>query len=299
MKVLVSGATGLIGHALKDQLEARGDTVITLTRTPERVSGPAARWDPTKGQLDPRALDGVSAVVHLAGENIAKRWTQAQKRKILESRTLSTRLLAEAVAKHVGSTSVFVSCSAIGIYGSEHEGDVDESTSPGSGFLSRVCTAWEAEAQTARNAGVRVVHPRIGIVLSPKGGALAELLPPFRLGLGGPMGSGRQTMSWIGIQDTVGLLLHAIDRPEVSGPLNVTAPHPVTNLTFARTLAKVISRPAALPLPGFALKILMGSELAEGLFLNGARVVPRAAEATGYRFQHPKLEGCLRGMNLS
>lgn len=296
MKVLISGATGLIGGALAKALRARGDSVVTLTRHPERAEPPAVGWDPLAKRLDPEALRGVDAAVHLAGESIASgRWTEAQKHRIRESRVAGTSLLAETLAGLDSGPRVLISASAIGYYGDRGEAPLDEEAGPGSTFLAEVCVAWERAAEAARQAGLRVVHPRIGVVLAKEGGALAKMLPAFKLGLGGKIGSGRQYMSWIALEDVVGLLLHALDRKDLAGPLNSTAPEPVTNERFTQRLGSVLSRPTLVPLPGFAAKLVLG-QMADELLLASARVVPAKAVATDYQFRRPDLEDALRAV---
>lgn len=290
MRVLVSGATGLIGGALKARLEARGDEVVTLTRRPERVEGPAVGWDLEAKRLDEGALDGIEAVIHLAGESIAaERWTAAHKSRVLKSRVQSTVLLAEAIAKATPKPKVFVSASAIGFYGSRGAERLDEEAEVGEGFLADVCLAWETAAQPARNAGVRVVHPRIGIVLSETGGALEKMVLPFRMGMGGKIGSGAQYMPWISLRDVVGILMLGLDDEKIEGPLNATAPEPATNLEFTRALGQALARPTLVPLPGFAAKLALGSEMADQLLLSSTRAVPSKALAHGYAFEDADL----------
>ncbi|MEL6184356.1 MAG: TIGR01777 family oxidoreductase [Myxococcota bacterium] len=296
MRILVSGATGLIGGALRSALIDRGDTVVTLTRRPRQAPAPAVGWDLSTGHLEAGALEDVDAVIHLAGEGIAAtRWNEAHKRRVLESRTLSTKLLADALAASARPPRVFISASAIGFYGHRGDARLDEGSERGQGFLSDVCVAWEAAAEPARAAGIRVVHPRIGIVMAPDGGALDKMLLPFKMGLGGRVGSGRQYMSWIGLSDVVGLVLHALDR-EVEGPLNVTAPEPVTNADFTHALGTALNRPTLVPLPAFAAKVALGSEMAEALLLSSTRAVPQKALDTGFTFQEPDLPTLLRSM---
>lgn len=294
MKVLISGATGLVGTALSQALRDRGDAPVTLTRSPDRAEGPAVGWDPNRSELDLGDVEGFDAVVHLAGESIASgRWTAEQKRRIQESRTKGTALLADALARADAPPSVFVSASAIGFYGDRGDEPLEETADPGKTFLAEVCMAWEAAAEAARQAGVRVVHPRIGVVLAADGGALPKMLLPFKLGMGGRIGSGDQYMPWVGLDDVVGLILHAIDHAEVRGPMNVTAPEPVTNAAFTRALGKVLGRPTFVPLPAFAAKLALG-EMADELLLSSARVLPRVALDTGYRFRFSDVETCLR-----
>ena len=298
MKVLVTGGTGFIGRHLVKRLLARGDDVTVLSRNPSGATRqlPATRilaWDPMAGPPAESALDSIEAVVNLAGDSIAKgRWTEAKKKKIRESRTIATRNLVAGIASGQTRPRVLVSGSAIGYYGPHGDEVLDETAPPGVDFLAGVSKDWEAEARAAERTGARVCVIRTGIVLGAGGGALQAMLMPFRLGLGGPSGSGRQWMSWIHIDDQCGLILHAIDRADVSGVINVTAPNPVQNRQFAKTLGNALNRPAVLPAPAFALRLLLG-EMADALLLTGQRVVPRNALATGYRFAHPFLDDAL------
>ncbi|MBX2811506.1 MAG: TIGR01777 family oxidoreductase [Myxococcales bacterium] len=293
MHVLMSGATGLIGRSLRSALEARGDTVTVLSRRPEAIEGSALGWDPYAGKLPGSAMEKADAVVHLAGEPIVSgRWTAEHKRRVRDSRVLSTQLLAEAVVSAKKKPAVFVSASAIGFYGDRGSLAVDENAEPGKNFLAKVCIAWEAESERVRQANIRVVNPRIGIVLSKHGGALAKMMTPFRLGIGGPLGSGNQYMSWIGLEDTVGLLLHALDTPTIDGPMNVVAPCPVTNVAFTSALGQALKRPTFMAVPRFALRAAMG-EMADELLLTSIHVLPKVAEDTGYTFRHRELGVCL------
>lgn len=293
MHILMSGATGLVGGALRSALERRGDTVVALSRNPEKAKAPALGWDPAQGQISEDALREVDAVIHLAGEPIASgRWTAEHKQKVRKSRVLSTQLLSKAVAESPNKPKVFISASAIGFYGERGAEVVDEQSEPGKNFLAKVCIAWEAEAERARQAQVRVVHPRIGIVLARSGGALAKMLTPFRLGLGGRLGSGDQYMSWIALDDVVGLLIHALDNPNLVGPINLTAPNAVTNQEFTSALGQSLGRPTVLPVPTFALRAALG-EMADELLLSSMRVKPSIAESSGYTFKHPDLKTCL------
>jgi uncharacterized protein (TIGR01777 family) len=297
MRIAISGASGLVGQALVPFLTTAGHRVDRLVRREAR--GPdEIRWDPAAGTVDLAALEGVDAVIHLAGENVGDgRWTEARKRAILESREQGTATIANAIAKLSRPPSVFVSASASGYYGSDATGDAArecaEDAPSGSDFLAEVCRRWEAAAEPARAAGVRVVHPRIGVVLDARGGALAKLLTPFRLGLGGRVGDGRQWMSWIAMEDLLGALLHLLATPTLSGPVNLGAPEPVQQATFAKTLGRAIGRPSFMPLPGFAVKAMFG-EMGETIVLGGTRMVPKALLASGFRFAFPDLEGALR-----
>jgi len=293
MKVVVTGASGLIGSALVPRLERAGHLVTCLTRGPAR-HGVSAFWNPSTGEVSPGALDGVDSVVHLAGESIASgRWTEVKKEKIRDSRVLGTRRLAETLASLPTPPRTLVTSSAIGFYGDRGEERLDEAAIPGVGFLPDVCEAWEAATEPAQNQGVRVVHLRTGIVLTAAGGALAKMLTPFKLGLGGVIGSGRQYMSWITIDDLLGALLFGLTTDVLRGPVNAVAPVPVTNLEFTKTLGHVLRRPSVFPLPAFAARLAFG-EMADGLLLASARVYPSALDLAGFRFSYPTLEGALR-----
>lgn len=298
MHVAITGSSGFLGTALTSFLTAGGHEVTRIVRRPPTGSG-EIRWDPQAGELDPEALRGVDAIVHLAGEGIAeRRWTDAQKRRILESRTTGTTLIARTMAALAGDGGqgprTLVSVSAIGYYGDRGDEVLTTDAGPGSGFLPDVCVAWEAAADPARQAGIRVVHPRIGIVQSPDGGALGRSLPLFKLGLGGRFGSGRQYWSWITRDDVVGVIHHALVAPDLSGAINATAPNPVTNAEFTRILGRVLGRPAVLPIPKAGPAALLGFELAGDLLFSSARVLPENVLASGYNFQHPTLEAGLR-----
>ncbi|MEY3701094.1 MAG: hypothetical protein RI891_386, partial [Gemmatimonadota bacterium] len=251
------------------------------------------RWDPARGQLDAAALDGVDAVVHLAGENVGARWTAARRRAIVDSRIQGTRLIAETIAKMPRKPEVLVSASAIGIYGVRGDEWLDESSTLGDDFLAEVGTQWEAATAPAREAGVRVVHLRIGIVLAAGGGALGKMLLPFQLGIGGVLGTGRQWMSWISREDLIGAIHHAIQTPSLAGPVNAVAPTPVTNREFTKGLGRVLRRPTIAPVPAIVLRALFG-EMAEGTVLASQRVRPAALEASGFDFLHRTLEDALR-----
>jgi uncharacterized protein (TIGR01777 family) len=295
MDVVVSGSHGLIGRALVEALAGAGHRPIRLVRGAS-TEADTVRWDPAGGTIDARALDGVDAVVHLAGEGIAeKRWTAEQKRKILESRTRGTSLLAETLAGLANPPRVLVSASAIGYYGERGDDVLTEDEPPAATFIGEVVTAWEAAAAPAAAAGIRVAHPRTGIVLSTKGGALAESLPIFKLGIGGRFGSGRQYWSWISLHDEVRGLLWLLDH-EVSGPVNFTAPEPVTNAVFAKALGKALHRPAVFPIPKLGPAIKLGRELAQELLYTSSRVVPAELLASGFTFDHPDIDTALHAV---
>lgn len=296
MDVLVSGSTGLIGSALVRALRARGDRVRRLRRGTTSDPDDFA-WDIGAGTIDGAALDGVDAVVHLAGEGIGeKRWTDEQKRAIRESRTQGTALLSRAVTASASKPSVFVSASAIGYYGNRGDEALTEDSPPGDDFLARVCVEWEQAARPVADAGVRTVWVRTGIVLDAGGGALNRMVLPFKLGLGGRIGSGRQYMSWITLGDEVRAILHLLDDATVHGPVNLTAPNPATNREFTSTLGRVLHRPTLLPTPLLPLKALYGGELVEHLLLFSQRVQPAALSSHGFDFAHPQLESALRAV---
>lgn len=292
MDVLISGATGLIGSALVADLEAGGHRTTRLTRSPKEPGD--VGWDPLAGEIDAARLGGHDAVVHLAGESIAEgRWNAEKKRRIMESRERGTRLLAETLAGLPEPPEVMVSISAVGYYGDRGDEVLTEESPPGSDFLAEVCKVWEAAADPAREAGIRVVHLRLGIVLSPKGGALGTTLPIFKLGGGGRIGNGRQWWSWVALDDVVGAIVHALENDSVEGPVNVGAPNPLTNAEYTRVLGRVLNRPTIFPLPAPAARLALG-EVADALLLASQRMEPARLAATGYTFRYPELEGALR-----
>ncbi len=295
MKILITGASGLIGQALTKQLNASGHTTVAAVRREPRRND-EVQWNPATGEMSPSAFDGVDAVVHLAGAGIGdKRWTDSYKMEILQSRTLGTALLADTMASLDKKPSVFLSGSAIGIYGVRDDKELGEDAAIGTGFLADVCRDWEAASASASAAGIRTVLLRTGIVLSPKGGALKKQLPLFKLGLGGKFGNGKQWQSWISITDEVNAIIHLLTS-NLSGAVNLTAPTAVTNAEFTRVLASVVSRPAILPIPSFGPKLLLGGELADALLFTGQRVVPNALVADGFHFAHPTLDVALRAL---
>lgn len=297
MKILVSGSSGLVGSALVPVLRSAGHEVIRLVRSSSAPSGPGdstVQWNPETGELDGSRLEGIEAVIHLAGENIAaRRWTAAQKARIRDSRVRGTALLSDRLANLSQPPATLVAASAIGFYGDRGDELLSEDSSSGNDFLSEVCRQWEAASLPAEEKGIRVVRLRLGIVLSPRGGALAKMLLPFKLGAGGKIGSGQQYLSWIVLDDAVGALCRALADSNLSGPVNAVAPNPATNLEFTKTLGKVLSRPTLFPMPAFAARIAFG-EMAEALLLAGSRVEPRRLADSGYSFRYPTLEGALR-----
>lgn len=296
MHVAISGASGLIGKALGAALAARGDRVSRFVRRPHARDAHEIAWHPTDGSLDAGALAEVDACVHLAGENVGDgRWSAERKAAIRESRVLGTRTLVDALGRAAPRPRVLVSASAIGYYGADR-GDAlcDEASPPGDDFLADVCAAWEAEASRAERFGVRVVRPRLGVVLTPEGGALERLVGPFKAGLGGKVGGGRQWFSWVTLADVVRALVFALDTEALSGPANVVA-GAVTQADFARALGQALGRPAFMPLPGFAVKLLLG-EMGRTLLLGGQRVVARALAERGFTFSDTELEPALRSL---
>jgi uncharacterized protein len=290
--IAITGAGGLIGSALVASLGASGHRVTRLVRRPPREGG-EAQWDPETGRIDSALLEGVDAIVHLAGEGIADhRWTEKRKRLILDSRVRGTGLIARTAASLSRPPRVLVSASAMGVYGDRGDTLLDEASAPGTDFLANVCQAWESAAEPADAAGIRVVHPRFGIVLSRHGGALARQLPFFRAGIGGPLGSGRQWLSCVSLQDVVGSIIHMIDSPDTRGPLNVVCEEPARSREFARTLGRLLRRPAFAPVPAFALRLIFG-ELADAALLASQRGMPSGLTRSGYQLRHPRLNQAL------
>jgi hypothetical protein len=293
MRILISGASGLIGGALRPALVADGHSTAALVRRP--AAGDQVQWDPACS-LDPRAIEQFDAIVHLAGKNIAGRWTDKFKREVRESRVQGTRTLATAAAesfRQTGNPRIFVAASAIGFYGDRGDEELTEASPRGAGFLADVCQEWEDAAASAAEAGVRVVHLRIGVVLTKDGGALRAMLPAFRFGLGGPVGDGRQYMSWVTLADVVGAFQFALTNNQVTGPANIVAPQPVRNREFVSALGAALHRPAVFPLPAFVVKALFG-EMGESLLLASARVEPTQLLTSGFQFAHPDLTDALR-----
>ena len=298
MKVAVTGSSGFVGKALVAALRERGDDVLRIVRSFGGVSARerVAVWHPASGEIEAAKLEGVDAVVHLAGESIAGVWTPGKKRSIRESRVQGTSLLAQTIARLKQKPRVLVSVSGMNYYG-ERPGavPVDETSPPGEGFLAEVAVAWEKAADAARHAGIRVVHPRFGNVLHPSGGMLKVLLPLYKLGLGAKFGSGDQMWPWIARDDLIRALLFAIERDDISGPVNFVAPEAVSNATFTEEVARAVERPSVLKVPAFALRVMPGN-MADNLLLGGANIVPRKLESAGFEFEHPRLREALESM---
>ena len=293
MNILITGASGLLGSALCKILKARNDTPFSLVRRTQQ-SNTEITWAPDKGQIDTASMPSLDAVVHLAGENIAGgRWTAKRKKRIYDSRVDGTHLLTSTLANLDHKPHTLISASAMGYYGHRGAEELTENSPAGTGFLSDVCQAWEQAAQPAIDAGIRTVFPRIGMVLTPKGGALNKMLLPFKLGLGGVVGPGTQYMSWVSLTDLINIILFAIDTPNLEGPINAVAPNPVTNREFTKTLGRVLSRPTLIPLPAFAARLVLG-EMAEALLLASTRVLPAQLQSTDFSFSHPTLEPTLQ-----
>lgn len=300
MRVLVTGASGTIGQALCDALFARGDDVVGLTRDPGRAREANPRvdwrkWDPTLERPDPAAFEGVDGVVHLLGERIDQRWTDEAKERIMESRRQGTHNLVQTIAGLENPPQVLVSQSAVGYYGDRGDDLVDESQGPGSTFDSEVVKAWEAAAHELDATGVRLAIVRTGQVLSPQGGMLKEMLPPFKLGVGGPLAGGGQYLAWVHIEDEIGILLWALNDENVSGVVNASSPNPATNKEFSKALGRALNRPAVMPVPGFVLDAKFGREFGQVL-RGGARVIPKRTEELGYKFSYPDLDEALRDL---
>jgi uncharacterized protein (TIGR01777 family) len=288
MRILITGASGFIGRQLTAALARQRHEVYRLSRAAVDPADPRGfHWDPAAGSIDETALEGVDAVVHLAGEGIAeRRWSPAVKQRIIDSRVQATRVLLDAISRRQAKPRAFIAASAIGFYGDRGSEDLDESSPAGQGYLAETCQAWEAETAKAAELGLRLVQARIGVVLGREGGALGKMLLPFKLGLGGRIGSGRQYMSWIAIHDLVRALLFFIENAETSGVYNLTAPNPVTNAQFTLSLGRALSRPAVLPMPAFAAKLAFG-EMAQDLLIGGQKVLPTRLKAAGFQWESP------------
>ncbi|HEV2281538.1 MAG TPA: TIGR01777 family oxidoreductase [bacterium] len=292
MRVVITGSHGLIGSAVTSALRARGDQVVRLVRG-EAGGADEIAWQPDGGRIDAARLEGIDAAVHLAGASLASRWTPEQKQAIRKSRLLGTGLVARALAGLAGRPRVLVSASAVGYYGNRGDEVLTEASEPGTGFLADVCREWEAAADPARRAGIRVAHPRFGVALAGSGGILAKIVPIFKLGAGGPLGHGRQYLPWVAIDDAVDAVLLALDRAELDGPVNVVAPHAVTNREFTAALGHAIGRPAVIPVPAAALRALFG-EMADEALMVSQRVEPARLAGAGYAFRFAELEPALR-----
>ena len=294
MRVVISGASGFVGSALSQHLESKGHTVSPMVRRSPKPG--QIYWNILQGELDTEALEGADAVVHLAGESIAgARWTAEKRRRIMDSRVQGTRLLAGAIAGLKHKPKVMVSASAIGFYGNGEDAIQTEDSPPGDNFLAEICQAWEAETLVAHDAGVRVVNFRVGIVLAPHGGALKEMLPVFRMGGGGPLGGGKQWISWITLDDIVRAIEYCIETEAVSGPVLAVAPNPARQRDFAKALGRALNRPAFIPAPAFGIRLAMG-EMGQQLLLEGQRCHPEQLKQFGFVWNHPELDGALQAL---
>lgn len=292
MRIGVTGSTGLVGTSLVSILEAKGHQVVPIVR--RNPGGSEIHWDPERGKLNVNDLAGLDGVVHLAGENIAAgRWTAALKQRIRDSRVVGTTLLCERMAATVPRPSFLICASAIGFYGERGTSPVDEQDEAGQGFLAETCREWESACQPARDDGIRVVNLRIGVVLSPKGGALQKMLTPFKLGGGGRVGNGKQFWSWVALDDVTGAIVHAIENGSLTGPVNAVSPQAVDNATFTKVLGKVLKRPTLVPMPAFAARLALG-EMADELLLSSIHVKPTVLSDSGYEFQYADLDAALR-----
>jgi uncharacterized protein len=291
-RVAITGATGLIGTGIVRRLEEAGDQTIRLTRRPPTSTVTQAQWSIEEGLVNPSRLEGAYGVIHLAGESIVGRWSEDKKRRIRDSRVKGTRKLCQDLAALSDKPAVLVCASATGYYGDRGDEVLDEASAPGEGFLADVCKEWESATSPAAEAGIRVVNVRTGVVIAREGGALANMLLPFKAGVGGKVGSGKQYWSWISLDDITGVFVKALNDESISGPLNGTSPNPVTNAEFTRVLGEVLHRPTILPLPGFAARMVLG-QMADDLLLASARVLPRGLQTSGYTFEYPELRACL------
>lgn len=290
----ITGASGLLGSHLTEHLRSGGDEVVPLVRNRDDADGEAIYWNVRNGEIEAEALEGFDVAVHLAGESVFGRWSDAKKRRIMESRRDGTELFTEALADLDDPPDVLVSASAVGYYGATGEEWVDEESPAGEGFLAEVCREWEAGTQPAERAGIRTIHLRTGIALSPDGGALATMLTPFRLGLGGRIGSGEQYMPWVAVDDYVRGVEFLVDETDMDGPVNMVAPNPVPNAEFTETLGDVLNRPTFLPVPSFGAKMVFGGEMAEEMLLAGQRVRPTKLREAGFEWRCPELEPALQ-----
>lgn len=294
MEIAISGSTGLVGSELVKALRAGGHKVRRLVRSENEVGADNILWNPRQGIRDLYRLEGIDALVNLSGENIASgRWTRRRKKELYQSRVESTRLLVDRIGRLQKKPSVFVNASAIGYYGDRGDEILDEKSGPGEGFLAELCQAWESEARRAKDKGMRAVFTRFGVILSAKGGALARMLPIFKLGAAGRVGSGRQWMSWIAIPDAIAAIIHALENSDLQGPVNTVSPNPVQNQQFTKVLGKVLRRPTIFPAPAPALKLTLG-QMANELLLSSQRVMPKELERTSFQFGYPELEAALR-----
>ncbi|MEL6185471.1 MAG: TIGR01777 family oxidoreductase [Myxococcota bacterium] len=297
MEVAISGSSGLIGQALSTTLAQRGHRPIALVRRSPRAGADEVQWDPAKGELDGAALEGLDAVVNLSGASLfGDRWSTAYKRVLVESRVNSSKCLAQTLSRLRTPPPTFLTASGTTYYGSADDAVLTESSPPGSNFLARMCVAWEEATNSAREAGIRTVPLRMGMVLSPVGGGLEDIVKPFRMGMGGKMGSGRQYTPWITIDDLTEAMLFALEHGELEGPVNLTVPTPVTNADFARAIGRALGRPSLLPTPRFLLALALGKERAENLLLASLRVVPEKLTTHGFRFRHGEAEPALRSL---
>jgi uncharacterized protein len=294
MKILIAGASGLVGSALVPKLKTEGAEVTRLVRSAAKVG--EIEWHPDRGSIDAPALEGFDAVINLAGDGIANgRWTEEKKRRILDSRVNGTRLLSETMANLSRKPATFINASAVGFYGSRGDELVDEESAPGEGFLASVCRQWESATAPAEQAGIRVVKLRLGVILTKDGGIMGSMLRPFKLGLGGKVGSGEQVMSWVAMDDVVAAIDFILQNESLRGPINAVAPHPVTNEEFTKALGRVLSRPTFMAMPAFAARLAFG-EMADEMMLSSTRVAGKVLNDAGFRFQYPELEGAVRAM---
>src|SRR5712691_488002 len=294
MRIVIAGASGLVGSALVPLLKSEGAQVTRLVRS--AAESGEIEWHPDRGSIDAPALEGFDAVINLAGDGIADgRWTEEKKRRILDSRVNGTRLLSETMANLSRKPVTFINASAIGFYGSRGDELVDEDSGPGEGFLASVCRQWESATAPAEQAGIRVVKLRLGVILAKDGGILGSMLRPFKLGLGGKVGSGEQIISWVAMDDVVAAISFILQNESLRGPINVVAPQPVTNGEFTKTLGSVLSRPTFMTMPAFAARLAFG-EMADEMMLSSTRVAPKVLEEAGFKFQYPELEGAVRAM---